>query len=106
MSILDRLRDPSDDALTSLVSLIVDDAMGRPMGDVVDAERWPRLVAEISGAWAGSDAAEERLVQAVLDGVDALDELDGALLLMCSPAGRHITGTTLAIDGGHAIAGM
>ncbi len=35
-----------------------------------------------------------------------LDELDGALLLMCSPAGRHITGTTLAVDGGHAIAGM
>jgi len=79
VSILDRLRDPSDDALTSLVSLIVDDAMGRPMGDVVDAERWPRLVAEIAGAWAGSDAAEERLVQAVLDGVDALDELDGVL---------------------------
>jgi NAD(P)-dependent dehydrogenase (short-subunit alcohol dehydrogenase family) len=29
------------------------------------------------------------------------EELDGALLLLCSDAGRYITGITIPIDGGH-----
>jgi 3-oxoacyl-[acyl-carrier protein] reductase len=31
-------------------------------------------------------------------------DLDGALLLLCSDAGRFITGATLVVDGGHMIA--
>lgn len=31
-------------------------------------------------------------------------DLDGALLLLASDAGRFMTGTTLAVDGGHALA--
>ena len=28
------------------------------------------------------------------------DDLKGAALLLCSPAGKHITGQILAVDGG------
>jgi NAD(P)-dependent dehydrogenase (short-subunit alcohol dehydrogenase family) len=31
-------------------------------------------------------------------------DLDGALLLLASDAGRYITGTTIGVDGGHALA--
>ena len=31
-------------------------------------------------------------------------DLDGALLLLASDAGRYITGATVTVDGGHALA--
>ena len=31
-------------------------------------------------------------------------DLDGALLLLAGPGGTYITGTTLAVDGGHLLA--
>lgn len=34
------------------------------------------------------------------------DDLDGGLLLLVSPAGHHITGATLAIDGGHLVGSL
>ena len=33
-------------------------------------------------------------------------DLDGALLLLASDAGRHITGVDLAVDGGHLVSGL
>lgn len=34
------------------------------------------------------------------------EDLDGTLLLLASDAGRYITGTTLAVDGGHLISSL
>lgn len=80
MSLLERLRKSSPGGpLAVLVDLVVADAMGRPLGDAVDLERWPALVAEVASAWAASDVAEERLVQAVLDGIEALGAVDGTV---------------------------
>jgi hypothetical protein len=80
VTLLELLRDLAPEgALGRLADLIVADSLGRPLGEVVDLERWPRLVAEVVGAWAASDAAEARLVQAVLDGVDALEGVEGPL---------------------------
>ena len=58
---------------------MIDDAMARPLGEVVDVQRWPRLLTQVAVAWSSSDAAEERLVQAVLEGVDLLDGLEGTV---------------------------
>jgi NAD(P)-dependent dehydrogenase (short-subunit alcohol dehydrogenase family) len=35
-----------------------------------------------------------------------LADLDGALLLLCSPAGAFITGASLAVDGGHLVSSL
>lgn len=34
------------------------------------------------------------------------EDLDGAVLLLASPAGAYITGAVLAVDGGHAVAAI
>lgn len=34
------------------------------------------------------------------------EELDGALLLLCSNAGSYITGSTIAVDGGHLVSSL
>ncbi len=35
-----------------------------------------------------------------------LEDLDGPLLLLASAAGRHMTGATLAVDGGHLVSSL
>jgi NAD(P)-dependent dehydrogenase (short-subunit alcohol dehydrogenase family) len=35
-----------------------------------------------------------------------LEDLDGPLLLLASPAGRHMTGSVLAVDGGHLVSSL
>jgi len=80
MTLLSKLQDPAPNGpLATLARLIVVDAMARPLGEVVDAELWPRMLKDTLDAWAASDVAEERMVAAVHDGIEALDGLDGTL---------------------------
>ena len=38
--------------------------------------------------------------------VGRTDDLDGAMLLLASPAGAYITGAVIAVDGGHSVAAI
>ena len=35
-----------------------------------------------------------------------LEELDGPLLLLCSDAGSYMTGSVIAVDGGHLVSSL
>jgi NAD(P)-dependent dehydrogenase (short-subunit alcohol dehydrogenase family) len=53
----------------------------------------------VTGASSGLGAHFVR----VLADAGAAEDLDGALLLLVSDAGRFITGITLPVDGGHML---
>lgn len=59
---------------------------------------------EMNEAFLASEAGDRIRERVPTRRFGELEDLDGALLLMCSPASRHITGQILAVDGGHAVA--
>lgn len=57
---------------------------------IVDLETHPGLEDELAG-------------QIPLGRIGSVEDLDGALLLLCSDASRFMTGSTITVDGGHSI---
>jgi NAD(P)-dependent dehydrogenase (short-subunit alcohol dehydrogenase family) len=53
-----------------------------------------------------SDAGKKLEARIPLRRVARPDDLDGAMLLLASPAGAYITGAVIAVDGGHGVAGI
>jgi NAD(P)-dependent dehydrogenase (short-subunit alcohol dehydrogenase family) len=53
-----------------------------------------------------SEAGKRLAARIPLRRVGQADDLDGAMLLLASPAGAYITGAVIAIDGGHAVAAI
>jgi len=51
-----------------------------------------------------SEAGKKLEARIPLRRVGRPDDLDGAMLLLASPAGAYITGAVIAVDGGHAVA--
>jgi len=51
-----------------------------------------------------SEAGKKLEARIPLRRVGRADDLDGAMLLLASPAGAYITGAVIAVDGGHAVA--
>ena len=51
-----------------------------------------------------SDAGKKLEARIPLRRVGRPDDLDGAMLLLASPAGAYITGAVIAVDGGHGVA--
>lgn len=56
---------------------------------------------EMNQAMLDSPRGEELVNRVPMRRVGRMDELDGALLLLASQAGSYITGSVLAVDGGH-----
>lgn len=53
-----------------------------------------------------SDAGKKLEARIPLRRVGRPDDLDGAMLLLASPAGAYITGAVIAVDGGHGVAAI
>jgi NAD(P)-dependent dehydrogenase (short-subunit alcohol dehydrogenase family) len=53
-----------------------------------------------------SEAGQKLAARIPLRRVAQADDLDGAMLLLASPAGAYITGAVIAVDGGHAVAAI
>jgi NAD(P)-dependent dehydrogenase (short-subunit alcohol dehydrogenase family) len=53
-----------------------------------------------------SEAGRKLAARIPLRRVAQADDLDGAMLLLASPAGAYITGAVIAVDGGHAVAAI
>ena len=48
-------------------------------------------------------AGQELIARIPQGRLGEMRDLDGPLLLLCSQAGRYITGTVLVVDGGHLV---
>ena len=53
-----------------------------------------------------SDAGKKLEARIPMRRVGRPHDLDGAMLLLASPAGAYITGAVIAVDGGHAVAAI
>ncbi|ANI17489.1 2-deoxy-D-gluconate 3-dehydrogenase [Pseudomonas citronellolis] len=61
---------------------------------------------ELNAGFLASDAGQRLLARIPQRRFAEPRDLDGALLLLASEAGRAITGATLAIDGGHLVSSL
>jgi NAD(P)-dependent dehydrogenase (short-subunit alcohol dehydrogenase family) len=53
-----------------------------------------------------SETGQNLIGRVPLRRVGRADDLDGAILLLASPAGAYITGAVIAVDGGHGVAAI
>jgi NAD(P)-dependent dehydrogenase (short-subunit alcohol dehydrogenase family) len=59
---------------------------------------------ELNRDFLGSPAGESLMKRVALRRFGKPEDLDGALLLLASDAGRYMTGSTITVDGGHSLA--
>jgi 3-oxoacyl-[acyl-carrier protein] reductase len=59
---------------------------------------------ELNDAFLASEAGQRLLSRVPMARAGRLEELDGALLLLASDAGKFMTGSVITIDGGHLLA--
>lgn len=64
------------------------------------------VVTEINESFLASEAGERLRARIPTRRFCTCNDLDGALLLLASEAGRGMTGTEIIVDGGHACSGL
>ena len=61
---------------------------------------------ELNGDFFESDAGKALIKRVPQRRLGEADELDGALMLLASDAGNYMTGSVIAIDGGHLVSSL
>jgi NAD(P)-dependent dehydrogenase (short-subunit alcohol dehydrogenase family) len=64
------------------------------------------IATELNDAFFGSDAGQALIRRIPQRRLGEARELDGPLLLLASDAGSYITGSIVAVDGGHLVSGL
>lgn len=64
------------------------------------------IATDLNREFLASEAGERLRLRIPTRRFGSLEDLDGPLLLLCSDAGLHITGTALAVDGGHLVSSL
>jgi len=64
------------------------------------------IVTDLNRDFLQSEAGEKLRSRIPTRRFGQLEHLDGPLLLLASPAGRHMTGAVLAVDGGHLVSSL
>jgi NAD(P)-dependent dehydrogenase (short-subunit alcohol dehydrogenase family) len=64
------------------------------------------IATDLNRDFLASDAGEKMRLRVPSRRFGTVEDLDGPLLLLCSDAGRHITGTALPVDGGHLVSSL
>lgn len=64
------------------------------------------VVTELNQEFLASEAGEKLRMRIPTRRFGRPEHLDGPLLLLASDAGEHITGATLAVDGGHLVSSL
>jgi NAD(P)-dependent dehydrogenase (short-subunit alcohol dehydrogenase family) len=64
------------------------------------------VVTDINREFFAGEAGEALKKRIPMRRAGELDDLDGPLLLLCSEAGRYMTGAVVAVDGGHLVSGL
>ena len=61
---------------------------------------------DLTRAFLRSEAGKRLQARIPLRRLGQPDDLDGAMLLLASPAGAYLTGTVITVDGGHSVAAI
>ena len=64
------------------------------------------VVTDINSDFFASEAGQALTKRIPARRIGDPNDLDGPLLLLCSNAGRHMTGAVVAVDGGHLVSGL
>jgi len=61
---------------------------------------------DFNRAFFQTEAGKALISRIPLKRLGQANDLDGAMLLLASPAGAYLTGAVIAVDGGHGVAAI
>jgi len=64
------------------------------------------VITDINRSFFAEEAGEALKKRIPMRRAGELEDLDGPFLLLCSDAGRYMTGAVVAVDGGHLVSGL